>query len=321
MRNDESAWHKIYDTSNIYNFCPIYSSQVFTFDSGYFIKDGDKWNLYLNKNPSQFWSSYTQYKLDDKYYYINNDSDKIAIPRNKGNNIFWWRNNDWVTLYNPQGTYDPSSPGAGMYASSNSSISNSSSSSKQSASYNSQSNNSSSGNDIKRQWRENNAMGGYTDYIWHENDMLETITVVPCLWCHGNKTCAICFGMGGQMVLGNWYPCKSCFGTRVCQNCKGQGVSTMHNFIDKSGTGFGYDQSGRVASTGGGSGNSSSKKSSKDSSECSRCHGTGVNPTPNSGGSRSSWVAYYNSDGIECPYCGRHTAHYHDRCSSCNVPR
>lgn len=54
--------------------------------------------------------------------------------------------------------------------------------------------------------------------------------------------------------------------------------------------------------------------------ECRICGGTGVSKTPNSGGSRSSWVAYYNSAGNKCPYCGGYTSHYHDRCSHCNVP-
>lgn len=54
---------------------------------------------------------------------------------------------------------------------------------------------------------------------------------------------------------------------------------------------------------------------------CSNCGGTGVSPTPNSGGSRSSWVAHYNSKGNRCQYCGSYTQHYHDKCSSCNIPR
>lgn len=58
-----------------------------------------------------------------------------------------------------------------------------------------------------------------------------------------------------------------------------------------------------------------------DDDGCSSCGGTGVDPTPNSGGSRTSWVAYYNTQGNRCPYCGRVTQHFHDRCSSCNVPR
>ena len=58
-----------------------------------------------------------------------------------------------------------------------------------------------------------------------------------------------------------------------------------------------------------------------DDSECTSCGGTGVNPSPNSGGSRTSWVAHYNSQGNKCPYCGSYTKHFHDKCAHCNVPR
>lgn len=58
-----------------------------------------------------------------------------------------------------------------------------------------------------------------------------------------------------------------------------------------------------------------------DDDGCSSCGDTGVNPSPSSGGSRTSWVAHYNSQGNKCPYCGRYTQHYHDRCAHCNVPR
>ena len=68
------------------------------------------------------------------------------------------------------------------------------------------------------------------------------------------------------------------------------------------------------------SGSSSSKQHSQ-SSRCRSCNGTGVNPIANTGGSRTNWVAYYNSKGNKCKYCGRYTSHYHDRCASCNVPR
>jgi rRNA maturation protein Nop10 len=65
-------------------------------------------------------------------------------------------------------------------------------------------------------------------------------------------------------------------------------------------------------------GGTSSRHSSDD--VCQSCGGTGVSKTPNSGGSRTSWIAYYNSQGNKCPYCGRYTSHFHDKCSSCNVP-
>lgn len=54
---------------------------------------------------------------------------------------------------------------------------------------------------------------------------------------------------------------------------------------------------------------------------CTSCDGTGISKTPNTGGGVASWVAYYNSEGTRCPYCSRYSRHFHNRCSSCNVPR
>lgn len=53
--------------------------------------------------------------------------------------------------------------------------------------------------------------------------------------------------------------------------------------------------------------------------ECRICGGTGVSKRPNTGGSRTSWVAYYNNQGNKCPYCGGYTSHFHDKCEHCNV--
>lgn len=58
-----------------------------------------------------------------------------------------------------------------------------------------------------------------------------------------------------------------------------------------------------------------------DDGECRSCGGTGVNPSPNSGGSRTTWVAHYNSRGNKCPYCKGYSEHFHDRCAHCNIPR
>lgn len=65
----------------------------------------------------------------------------------------------------------------------------------------------------------------------------------------------------------------------------------------------------------------SSYRNDHDDGLCRSCGGTGVSKTPNSGGSLSSWVAYYNSQGTKCPYCRSYTKHFHDKCASCNVPR
>lgn len=157
-----------------------------------------------------------------------------------------------------------------------------------------------------------------------------------CAGCYGTKICSICQGRGGIITsgYGNYIPCAACYQTGMCQICKGTGKCVCANsefpgYTPGSNTLYGAD--GRIISTnsfrsGGGSssGSSSSSRSRSSSSSrgsCSRCGGTGVDPTPGSGGGLSSWVAYHNSDGVRCPYCGRYNSHMHDKCSSCNVPR
>lgn len=63
------------------------------------------------------------------------------------------------------------------------------------------------------------------------------------------------------------------------------------------------------------------RESRRSSGGCSSCGGTGVNERPNTGGSRTNWVAHYNHRGTKCPYCGGYTEHFHDKCAHCNVPR
>lgn len=70
-----------------------------------------------------------------------------------------------------------------------------------------------------------------------------------------------------------------------------------------------------------GRGTIGSSSNNHNNGTCRSCGGTGVNRTPNTGGSRTSWVAHYNSQGNKCPYCGNYSSHFHDRCASCNVPR
>lgn len=85
------------------------------------------------------------------------------------------------------------------------------------------------------------------------------------------------------------------------------GGAAARNWLDaNAAAGNGYDRGGGSSRRGG---------------TCSSCGGTGVSKVANTGGSRTSWVAYYNSYGTQCPYCGSYSKHFHDRCASCNVPR
>lgn len=181
-------------------------------------------------------------------------------------------------------------------------------------------------NGNRKSLRQDLGNGEYCDYSQNADGSWNTLSHTICPICHGSKQCLVCFGQGGvyNRAYGYWTTCVSCMGTKACQNCHGTGYITIVGRT-QNGISIGYDQNGRVASSGGGSSDHSStshrsSRSSK-SSSCSYCHGTGVSPNSNTGGSLPEWVAYYNSQGTKCPYCGSYSKHLHDRCPSCNVPR
>ena len=68
------------------------------------------------------------------------------------------------------------------------------------------------------------------------------------------------------------------------------------------------------------SSNNSSRSHNHNNTSCSNCNGTGVDPSPNTGGSAVGWVAYYNRPKSKCPYCNRYSSHFHDKCARCNTP-
>lgn len=144
---------------------------------------------------------------------------------------------------------------------------------------------------------------------------------INCFVCHGSGTCQICGGLGYTVsrygyLKGQQVSCGYCTASGRCPACHGKGY-TVSQYIN----GNLYIDGQLAPPAGSGSSSSSGRdRNSGSSSACRSCGGTGVSKTPNSGGSRSSWVAYYNPAGTHCPYCGGYTEHYHDRCSSCNIP-
>ena len=93
-------------------------------------------------------------------------------------------------------------------------------------------------NSSKNRWTQRNAAGGIDTYERNKDGSLTVNSESPCIWCHGNKTCSICMGMGGtySAAYGLWYTCRSCLGSKVCQNCKGSGVVKSYSRIQKDGS-------------------------------------------------------------------------------------
>lgn len=268
----KSDWEVVYNTINIYDYCPVRSSQIFCYTNGFFVKDGNTWKQYIpEKRRDGSWATFTQYKSDADYYYVKNDNDDLAIPRKETNSFFWYKSGDWSKLYDTVALYDAQSPNARSgqnYAAVNKSSANSSRSSNENYSNNNSNSKSAGSGNKTKSWRQEFPTGGYCDYVTYEDGSMTATTVTPCVWCHGTKVCGICNGLGGfygRAYGGMWYPCKSCAGTKVCQNCHGTGFSTLVTRV-QNGVGIGYDQNGNVYSAGGGGGGSGSSTSNSGSS-------------------------------------------------------
>ncbi len=186
-------------------------------------------------------------------------------------------------------------------------------------------------------WREELGYGMFAINKGNPNGMRIRTIYRPCAACRGTtlcgncfgmKMCTICMGAGAIVTYSSYIPCVACGYTGRCGVCHGSGKCVCSNseypgYMPGSTTTYGPNGEiiGTDGSHGGSSSSSSSPRSSSSKGSCYKCHGTGVDPASNSGGSLSSWVAYYNNSGNECPYCSSYTSHYHDRCSNCNVPR
>lgn len=291
LRNNK--WEVQYRTINVYNYCPVKGAKLFTYKDGFFIKTDNSWQEYtpLKKQNGAF-DSFAQNGIDDNFYYIKNNRISLAIPRNTSNDFFWKKDGKWVKLYTAETVYDNSSPTSRS----------SSNSSNQTVADNNSSNTS------------------------------QIPMYIDCAYCNGTGKymCTLCAGAGWRMqsnfimyvgYVTNKVTCELCNGTGKSNTCiycnsTGKRVNPDHPYARGGNAGSSYNN-------GESSSSSSSSRSSRSTSNstCSKCHGTGVDPAPSSGGNRTSWVAYYNATDNVCPHCYGVYEHWHTKCSSCNIPR
>ena len=348
--NKGSDWKVLYTTIHVYNYCPQRSSHLFCFEDGFFIKKGNKWDLYMPlKSATEVWNSYTEYKKDKDYYYIKNSKDDIAIPRSPNNSFYLMKSGDWKKWKSSLALYDAQSKNAGSgleYAATtttSSSGSGTTSRSNNQQNYQARNNsNSQSYQSEKKTWREDLGYGMFAINVEQNGTRNRTIyRMCPscrgsqmCMNCMGMRQCTICQGRGGIVTsgYGRYIACTACNMTGACSICKGTGKCICTNYEYPGyvpGSTMLIGANGQVihsdtysySNNGGSSSSSSSSHSSSSGGGCSRCGGTGVEPSQSSGGNLSAWLAYSNREGDKCPYCHRYNSHQHTRCASCNVPR
>lgn len=318
IEKGKDKWEVLYTTINVYSYCPVRSSQIYTYKKGFYVKNGNNWKLYLpEKKRDGSWATYTQYDKDENYYYIKNSSDNIAIPRKSNNDFFWRKNGKWEKLHTTLALYDAKSPNAksGMnYVASNSSSSKGSSGNNQNYSSNRahQSNNSGSSN-IRQKRKE--IANGYEIWYYSGDRVVKIYKEEKCNSCYGSKICSICSGTGGRWGKaygGTYYPCSGCFQTGVCKYCFGKGFRESVTLFDDAGNATLYTSQGVFGSSGSLVGSSSSSSStSTSSSSHSESRGTKaeyydmIHYSPNyTGTNNDKW----------CNECGKvGPAHSHQR--------
>ena len=102
-------WQKVYDVTQIFDYCPVQGRKFFFHTHGYFFKDGNLWSEYLEENGStEFHASYEQYDSDSGFYYIMNESVYVAVPRVPENMFYFMYINDdtWQEVYRPTQIFD-----------------------------------------------------------------------------------------------------------------------------------------------------------------------------------------------------------------------
>lgn len=107
MRNNR--WERVYNTKEVYNYCPEKNRLFYCYNGGYFVRDNNNWREYRPAKKYSLWASYQQVEEQDYFFIIKNEKNKVAIPKNPTNNIYIMRGNKWQECYRNTTIYDASS--------------------------------------------------------------------------------------------------------------------------------------------------------------------------------------------------------------------
>lgn len=107
-RRVDGEWKVIYNTRVVYPSFTDSAVGLFCFKTGYYVRDGKRWRLYLPEKQSSLWADFTQYDEDDKLFYLKNDSDKVCVPKRADLKCFLWnsKTEKWEANYSITEIYD-----------------------------------------------------------------------------------------------------------------------------------------------------------------------------------------------------------------------
>lgn len=107
-KNENGKWVVVYNTRVVYPSFVDSSVRLFCFKTGFYVRDGKKWRLYLPEKQSSCWADFDQYNEDDKFFYLKNSNDKVCVPKRADLNCFLWNKSTekWEANYAITEIYD-----------------------------------------------------------------------------------------------------------------------------------------------------------------------------------------------------------------------
>lgn len=80
----QAKWSTFCTTVQVYPYCPEQAAQLYAFDNGFWVKDGNQWRQYSRTGTQVL--AYTQYDQDNDYYYLkSSNGPRWTVPRNLNN--------------------------------------------------------------------------------------------------------------------------------------------------------------------------------------------------------------------------------------------
>lgn len=294
----------------IFFICTIASKgQRIDYKGGYFEKVGNRWNEYRPQEKSGIHNYFNQYSEDNKWWYVDNGSCQLALPKDPPTNNIWIRfpgNKEWQYKYKATGIrYN------------NNSKNNSKPSTTRKSTTTASSNRSSNNNSGRTTCKTCNGTG---------------VMVCPSCDGHGkHSACIFCGGSGRGYIPGS--RCNSCGGDgvqkcpycgnkgkRECMVCRGRGWYNSATL--QSDTQFANEMSQELKRQRNENRQLRNKERQyqKQRHVCSVCGGTGIGNmddkvTPD--GIAPSNIKYKNKAGEKCPICGSRRYHAHFKCGGC----
>lgn len=106
MKNKIIFFTFIWITGLLLNNTFAQTTGLFTYEGGYFIKNGSSWSEYRPTDKDGVWATYTQSNEETHYFQIKNEHCTLSIPKESRNSFYIYKDNAWNIIYRTREIYN-----------------------------------------------------------------------------------------------------------------------------------------------------------------------------------------------------------------------